>query len=342
MIFINKLNQFYVLKFESSRLQKVNYRIDINVKKAKKNGELIALGDNQVLRSIRKITKKNVDFEFINELFKERRRVTRRKKTEENRKRINEIDKDIDNLLFVPEYVSVVINKHSHYRKMIKNGLYVNGKKYVRLLCGAGNARRNTVFFIREDIYEPLDEILKNGQKPTKITESKYNAYYALSNSATYSVSEPRVCVVPDKEIKMKKIVDWVTEREPDDTIEEQERELTFNLWDGMGICSPELAIQWGKDLELDYTPCAFCIRNYYVKGLVCTFDFHKFAHEVAGTSIITDLYGNQVDTDNVDMIITESQFKLWKGYDSWEDYLKCCEENDRTLGSYKIYSKRR
>lgn len=331
---MNKLQQFYVLKFNSSRLAKDNYKININMKMAKKSGEIIALGDNQVLRSIRKIKGRNINLDFINDLFLQRRKLTRRKNSIENKDKIIQIDKDIDNLLFIPEYVSIVIENHKHYKYMIKHKLYINNKPYVRLLCGAGNARHNTVFFVQEDIYESLDKILRNGQKPVKITESKYNAYYALANSATYSVSEPRVCVVPDLEIKMTKKVDWITELEPNDKIEELDKELTFNLWDGMGICSPELAKQWGEDLELDYTPCAFCIRNYYVKGMVCTFDFHKFAKEVAGHSVIKDLYGNEVDTNNIDMIITESQFKLWKGYDSWQHYLDCCKENDRSLGS--------
>lgn len=337
---MQKLQQFYVLKFNSSRLKKDKYNININIKSARKNGELIALGDNQVLRSIRKIKGKEVDLDFVNELFKERRRITRRKKCVENKQKILQIDKDIDNLLFIPEYVSVVIDKHSDYKHMIEHKFTINGKKYVRLLCGAGNARRNTVFFVQEDIYEELDKILRNGHKPLKITESKYNAYYALSNSATYSVSEPRVCVVPDKEIQMVKKIDWVTESEPDDIIEEQEKELTFNLWDGMGICSPELAKQWSQDLDLDYVPCCFCIRNYFVKGMVCVFDFHKFSREVAGKHIITDLYGKEVDTDNIDMIITESQFKLWKGYDSWQYYLDCCKENGGRWGVTKFTPK--
>ncbi len=337
---MQKLQQFYVLKFKSGRLKKDNYNVNITIKNARKNDELIALGDNQVLRSIRKIKNKDTDFDFINSLFKERRKLTRKRKCLENKQRILQIDKDIDNLLFIPEYISVVIEKHSHYKHIIKHGLTVNGKKYVRLLCGAGNARRNTVFFVQEDIYDDLDKILRNGHKPLKITESKYNAYYALSNSATYSVSEPRVCVVPDKEIQMKKKIDWVTESEPDDIIEEQERELTFNLWDGMGICSPELAEQWAQDLDLDYTPCSFCIRNYFVKGMVCVFDFHKFSREVAGKHIIIDLYGNEVDTDNIDMIITESQFKLWKGYENWQQYLDCCKENDGRWGVTKFTPK--
>lgn len=337
---MQKLQQFYVLKFNSSRLHKDNYNINITMKAARRNDELIALGDNQVLRSIRKIKNKEIDFEFINNLFKERRRLTRRRNCIENKQKILQIDKDIDNLLFIPEYISVVIEKHSHYRHLIKHKLIVNGKKYVRLLCGAGNARRNTVFFVQEDIYKELDEILCNGHKDLKITENKYNAYYALSNSATYNVSEPRVCVVPDLEIKMHKPVDWIEEHEVNDEIIEVDKELTFNLWDGMGICSPELAEKWANDLELDYMPSSFCIRNYFVKGMVCVFDFHKFSKEISKTNIIKDLYGNEVNTDEVDMIITESQFKLWKGYDNWEDYINCCKKNDGKWGVTKFSPK--
>ena len=50
---MQKLQQFYVLKFNSSRLKKDKYDININIKTARKNGELIALGDNQVLRATR-------------------------------------------------------------------------------------------------------------------------------------------------------------------------------------------------------------------------------------------------------------------------------------------------
>ena len=50
---MQKLQQFYVLKFNSSRLIKDNYNVNVGMKTARKNGELIALGDNQVLRAIR-------------------------------------------------------------------------------------------------------------------------------------------------------------------------------------------------------------------------------------------------------------------------------------------------
>lgn len=44
-----------------------------------------------------------------------------------------------------------------------------------------------------------------------KITENKWNAYFALSSSSTHIVSKPNVLLIDDCEIKMKKIVDWVS-----------------------------------------------------------------------------------------------------------------------------------
>ena len=50
--------QLYTMKFKSSRLKEYGYDIQLTPQQAKQNGELIALSDNQILRSIRKITEK--------------------------------------------------------------------------------------------------------------------------------------------------------------------------------------------------------------------------------------------------------------------------------------------
>lgn len=71
-------------------------------------------------------------------------------------------------MLFIPEYVSVVIDDISHYRKIIRDGLYINGFKYVRLMCSAGQARVNTVILIREDFDAELKKRLRCGAKASK------------------------------------------------------------------------------------------------------------------------------------------------------------------------------
>ena len=49
------------MKFHSSRLKDYNYNITISFNEGKKNNEIIALADNQILRTIRDIRKQ--DFE---------------------------------------------------------------------------------------------------------------------------------------------------------------------------------------------------------------------------------------------------------------------------------------
>ena len=58
------------------------------------------------------------------------------------KRQISIINGKIDEMLFIPEYVSVVIDDISHYRKIIRDGLYINGFKYVRLMCSAGQASK--------------------------------------------------------------------------------------------------------------------------------------------------------------------------------------------------------
>ena len=45
--------QLFTMKFNSSRLKKYNYDINIDYEQALDNGEIIQLADNQILRTIR-------------------------------------------------------------------------------------------------------------------------------------------------------------------------------------------------------------------------------------------------------------------------------------------------
>ena len=57
------------------------------------------------------------------------------------------------------------------------------------------------------------------------MTPHKFNAYYALSSTASHIVSTPKVLLIPDCEIEMKKKVDWVEDVNLEDK-DEEERKL--------------------------------------------------------------------------------------------------------------------
>ena len=318
---MKKLQQFNIMSFQYDRLKNSKFNMTITAREAFKNDELVALADNECLRKIRKITSHVYDEEVFNRLRKEVISYCKRENTNDNRECIRSINQKIEEQLFIPEFICVQTPKKAKYGKIGKQGFIVNGEKYVRLMCGASHARTNRAMFCQEKIYDELDVFLRCGCKDLEIILAKWNAYYALSSSATNRVSRPRVCVIADKEIQATKTVDWVTEDNYQDTIERCDKELNFNLFDGMGLISPMFAERWASDLDLDYLPSAFCIRNAFIKGLVCVFDFNKFGAEVAEDNLLTDVYGKTYKHEDVDVILTESQFKLWRHYESWQDY---------------------
>lgn len=338
---MKKLQQFDIFSFSFSRLKNNNFNINITLDQAKSNDEIIQLADNEVLRAIRRITNHPYSKDILDSLTLQRKDIIKAESSYDNKQKISEINGLINQQLFIPEYVSITTDKKTDYYKIGKNGFLINNVKYVRLLCGAGHARTNRTMFVSSKIYGQINSILKNGANKAKLVYAKYNAYYSLTSSATYEVSKPRVCVVPDKLIKMTKHVDFVTEDSYQDIVTECDKELEFNLWDGMGLISPEFANQWCKDIELDYLPSAFLIRCAFIKGLVCVFDFLKFANDVAHKYIIKDLYGFEHDVRDIDIIITQSQFKLWNCYDNWAHYEACLRKSGIQWGISKVTPKR-
>lgn len=120
---------------------------------------MIALADNQMLRSIRNITGREVDLYLIEKWFAERDKIRKLKSSLENRDRIQRLQNNINNMLYIPEYITIVMEHSAHYRYLFKNGLMLNGKKYVRFSCSASQARVSTVVFCDESIAEELDKI---------------------------------------------------------------------------------------------------------------------------------------------------------------------------------------
>lgn len=286
-----KLKKYQIFKIGTQRLCKNKYNIELTYEQAIINEEIIGLTSSQVLRVLRDLCG-----------YSERNK-------------------------FTTEYVAVVVENKSHYKKIKNNGIIINKNKYVRFVCGASNARNNTVFMIREDLFKPMFEIMSCGidKKKIKIVLAKYNAYFALNASSTYEIPEPRVCVVPDYKVKLNHKFDFIND---DMTIEEKYMDINdYPPFDGMGIMSIEYSRKINIALQLGYEPSTVVLRNSFIKGCICTMDIKTFHQQTATASgrhskSILDMWGNEFDLNEIDIILTESQFKLGKFYDSWNEYL--------------------
>ncbi|MEM5009263.1 hypothetical protein WKH57_00950 [Niallia taxi] len=336
-------NQFYTFKFSSSRLKEFDYDIELSIDKAIEYGELIALFENQFIRSINHIHNRVIDIDYVKQLKEQKKTLSLQSHSEENAIEIANINKQIHEIFFIPEYITIVMESNVHYKYLYKNKLKLNGKCFRRFNSSASQARTSTVLFIEEETADKLEQIIDNGRDPNKkLVPSKLNAYRGLAGSSTLTVSAPKFCLVPDYESPTEVKVNFVTEtdKHEDDIIEVKTITEMFNRFDGQGIISVELAEKWAAELGLDYIPAQWCLRNSFLKGMVCTFDIKKFVREVNnGNSMINTSYndaeGNPIkaDLNECELIISESQFKLWDSFSSVEEYEQNCEQNNLEWG---------
>ena len=330
---MSKIQSFYILHLSSSRVIRSNYNIDVSINQARKNGELVAVAENQAIRTLFDLQHRNYDPLEIAGLLVEKRKLKGRKSTSKNIERIVEIENRLNQILFVPEIISLSVEDKKHYKKIISNSFVVNGKKFVRFMCGAGHSRRNTVIFCSADVETELKQVLKNGMDETvAVSPNKYNAYFALNFSGTIKVSTPYFTVIPDYITTREERVDYVVETPTEDCIEERTMPLEFNAFDGQGLISIEQAQRWAEELELDYVPSSFIIRNAFMKGMVATMDFHRYSEEL-GEHLITDMYGNAVNIRDMDLILTKSMFKGAPFYNSVGEYVAKCRANNMNWG---------
>lgn len=250
------------------------------------------------------------------------------------------IQNKINRMLFNPDYITVVMDNLKQYEYLYHNGFMVNNERYKRLSCGAGQARVSTVVFGNEKIIPETKRRLNNGRNLNKkFSPSKFNAYFGLYGSATKEVSEPKFIVVKDYENTTSFMANYVIENgwNVDDTIIQKEIKNTpMNRTDGMGLISYKLACKWAKELGLDYVPSQFCIRQSFIKGMVCVFPIHEFCKEINNENYLVDtIYKDKdgkyikADLRDYDLIISESQFKLWDSFDSIDTYIENCHKNN-------------
>lgn len=333
-----KLQQFDVYSLKYSDLKERGFDFNMGIQEARELGFLISLGDSEVLRAIRRLTDHPYDESFLAQLESERKMILRSSNNMGNRESIMVLNQKIEKQLFIPEFVSVIFPNTRDYDKLNERGFKINGIEFTWLMCGAGHQRTNRAMYVDKKIYDRLDTVLRNGANVGEMVLAKYNAYYALSSSSTYRVRKPRVCVIPDCEIKMKKLVDFCSNGK----ITREERELNFNVFDGQGLISPTFSKLWANDLGIyDYVPSAWGVRCAFIKGMCVTFDFHKFAEEILdGEKLVKDVWGRTVDISDVDLILSQSQFKLWNAYENWEEYESNLWVNSLSWGVSKVSPK--
>lgn len=261
---------------------------------------------------------------------------------------------------WIRDIVEIKVGRnHKHYdtwfsKEAIENNelgiIYVNGRRFKKIFCSASHVRQKKVFFVTEELYDQVMEIALAGiniDNPDNIKEPcKWGAYLGICCTDSRVVTMPHVVVIrdPRQEItenfdvvkgtvidnpdKEKKGIDYLYQL---DTKPENNTKKTIKIdfADGAGLVDVTLAQKWAKELRLAYIPSAYQFRACAgVKGNVYPFDIVAFAKKY-NVRKITDRWGKMWDIfdDNIDCILTESQVKFAKMFNSAEEWKGAFDE---------------
>jgi hypothetical protein len=348
-----KLQQ-YIFKINSTLLRKNNWDLSLPLNRARKTtGLVVALADSQILSWINELNGTE-DYDIqAKEIQRQIKDIKKEPVSRSNKTKIANLYQQLYRLQFKEDYLCVIIDKKSDYDRA-NQGFYVNGIKYLRLICTTGGVKTSTVVYVSEKVHAELKKRIENGKNnEVKLVPAKLGAYEALAASGSLEVSWPKdkyapipggVIVVRDAFTEF--CADLINIDDSDRTKEpvvqfSPNQSVRNDCSDGCSMMLPSLSKRWNGELNDDYehTMSGCNLRCAWTKGMTFTFDYIKFAEEVVGASedcpekyLITDIWGQQRDIRDSELIITESQLKLWSCYDSWEDYYNKCLENKYTI----------
>lgn len=221
-------------------------------------------------------------------------------------------DEVTDALIVVQIYYFDVFKDISFY------GFTYKGEKYRYFTSSAGQIRKKKAVFIKESVWDKVEKTIMCGLTIEKINSkggnnvNKHLAYMALANSATdqwVDFDIDRCIVIDDFETNVPGTFDFIDES--DYSITRKTGNVPIPHTDGAGMMLPSVMTK------------NTMFRAPWVKGLLGVFDFRKFIEVNDGSPTIKDIYGKEYNIfdDDIRIIFTKSQFKMYKFYDSWDEY---------------------
>lgn len=221
-------------------------------------------------------------------------------------------DEFTDALMVIQVYYFDIFKDISFYGFMYK------GEKYKYFTSSAGQIRKKKAVFIKESVWNNIEKTamcgltIENINKKGGNNVNKHLAYLALTNSAAdeWDNFDINKCIVIDDfETNVYGTFDFIDET--DYSISRKTDFIPIAHTDGAGIVLPTVM---NKNTMF---------RAPWIKGLLGVFDFKKFIEVNNCSPTILDIYGKEhnVINEDIQVIFTKSQFKMYKYYDSWDEY---------------------
>ena len=246
------------------------------------------------------------------------REITRQKKAE---------------CMFRPEGITLDFGNGSH--------------RYLAFERSGNMSRSSRLSFIREDYFASVSKRIMMDLEIKSCQLSKLYAYNGLMLSSGKRIEgigiekKHRVIVVDNPKLKTDREF-MVTVRDDGTNNStrkfyrhEQLKEVEVTCFDGEGLISKAFAQKLDVAYCGEHIHSSFQIRMPYVKGMLHEVDFHDFFKQF-NTKVIQDVWGKYHAVEDVDIILTASQFKALGWFRDcgrdWNDYWKAFKKYNHAL----------
>lgn len=256
-------------------------------------------------------------------------------------------EKPLDDFPLIMEIVYMKIaNQTLIFDQIQKRGLMIEDKKYVFFTSTTNQMKEGEFVLIQEDFYKENQKKFMCGLTDEIINQNggcnrgKYLAYKGLALSASiipegYAIDIEKCLVVPDFETSINEEVEFIginhNNREFTG-IERRKEDVPIPQTDGAGMFLSGVL------------PASAQIRCAHLKGAIFPFDFRKFLQQdqvegIKPNPMILDAWGDPHDIikEDIQVIFTASQLKMWRYYNSWNDYKKAFHDNDMRIAINKF-----
>lgn len=217
------------------------------------------------------------------------------------------------------------------FKQILERGLMIADKKYVFYTSTTNQMKRGEFVLVQEDFFKMNETKFMCGltddiiNKKGGCNRGKNLAYKGLPLSSSffpedYEIDIDKCLLVPDFKNSVNEYVECIDidhEQRKITGMEKRWEDVEVTQTDGAGMFLPGVL------------PASAQIRCGHLKGALFPFDFRKFLEqeEVEGVKpnpVIKDAWGkveHDIITEDIQVLFTTSQLKLWGYYDSWEEF---------------------
>ena len=223
--------------------------------------------------------------------------------------------------------------------QIIERGLDIDGQHYILYTSTTNQMKRGESILLKEDFCKEHEQEIMLGLTDDVVNAKggcnigKRLAYNGLLLSTSfipndYQLTLDDCLIVPDFETIINEKVECIDHDDNSITnISVRNEDIKIPQTDGAGMFLPGVL------------PYSCQIRCGHIKGCVFPLDFRKFLQlgEVEGvkpSAIVPDPWGKKHDIikENIKIILTASQVKMWKYYDSWEELKEAYNAYDKKI----------